>query len=70
MSLLKYNNPEDVGKYYHCYSPKMYEYLSKNGFEPMDEYRHIETQKKCWIFLLNDEIKSYITSWSNNKVKK
>lgn len=55
--------------YYSCYSPNQKEYLEINGFKVIDTFRHIKTQKVCWVFERVPEMSIYLEQWSNNRNK-
>lgn len=61
---MKYDNNE---KYFSCYSPKLKDFLEEFGFEPIEIFTHLKTNKICWVFEKTDSLGLYLERWTKNK---
>jgi len=56
-------------RYFSCYSLKLKDFLIENDCEIIDTFRNIETEKRCWVFLIDDKVSALLTEWSLNRPK-
>ena len=43
-----------------CYSPTLYQELKGIGEKYIAKFTHQETQRECWLYLFNDNLKAYL----------
>ena len=54
-------------KVYHCYSPRMQEFISSNGIKFIEMKINKKTKLVYWDYELNDELSAILNEWTNNK---
>lgn len=58
---------KNIGEKYECYSKKIYGFLTMKGFRYEYQFKHKETKKNCWVYLVTEELSKALTEWTNNK---
>lgn len=54
-------------RYYKCYSINLLRFIRVHGIKPISSGINSKTQRRFWIFVLDDELSRILTIWSNNK---
>ncbi len=54
---------------FYCYSPNLYKELKEIGENYITRTVHPETNRVCWIYLFNDNLKEYLNNRPKCKTK-
>ncbi|MGG0667710.1 hypothetical protein ABE073_04190 [Lederbergia citrisecunda] len=54
-------------KFYNCYSPKMMMFFAENEILPIDMFFHDETNKRIWVYKLDDKLSNLLRKWTAMK---
>lgn len=61
---------KNIGEKYECYSKKIYGFLTMRGFRYEYHFKHKITDKRCWVYIVTNELSDALTEWTINKPNK
>lgn len=57
----------NIGEKYECYSKKTYGYLTMRGFRYEYFFVHKTTKKRCYVYIMTEELSEALKEWSSKK---
>lgn len=55
------------GQNFECYSKKLYGFLVMKGIRYERKFRHNQTNKWCWVYIMNQELSDALVEWKSSR---
>lgn len=55
------------GQLFECFSKKLYGFLVMKGHRYERSYKHNETSRVCWVYIMTPELSRDLLEWKKNR---